>query len=378
MLSVLLGVHLARLGLSPTAIGITVGAGLTGAALAALLVTLLADHRGRRQMLLELSLLGAAGALVVAFATSLWVIVAAAFVGMLNGMGRDRGAALILDHAILPGLVQDAQRTRSFAVYNVSQDSGHALGSLLAGLPTVLAASTGLTPNFAGRSGLAICAGLMLATTLAYRALSPATEPTTCAPRRQVSRRTRGVLVRISALFLVDALGGGFLTGTLLSYFFFERFGVEAGTIGVLFFLARVANALSHLGAAWLARRIGLLNTMVFTHIPSSLFLVLVAIAPNFPAAAVLFLLREMLVEMDVPTRQSYVMAVVRPEERVVASGITNLVRMAGWAVAPFLAGPLMEQLSLTTPLFLGAAVKITYDIMLYWSFIRLKPPEES
>jgi len=147
--------------------------------------------------------------------------------------------------------------------------------------------------------------------------------------------------------------------------------------VGPLFFGARIANAISHLGAAWLAKRIGLVNTMVFTHIPSSLLLVTVAFAPSFPVAAALFLLREGLVEMDVPTRQSYVMAVVKPEERTRASGITAIVRLGAWAAAPTVAGFLMQGLSLMTPLVVGAVMKITYDVLLWWNFRRLKPPEE-
>src|SRR5262249_46831137 len=162
----------------------------------------------------------------------------------------------------------------------------------------------------------------------------------------------------------------------LLSYFFFERFHAGEGVIGALFFGARVMNAFSHLGAAWLATRIGLVNTMVFTHIPSSLLLVTVAFAPSFPVAAVLFLLREGLVEMDVPTRQSYVMAVVRPEERTFASGVTALVRMAAWAVAPSFAGLFMQK-SLAVPLYIGAGMKISYDVLLYVAFRRQKAPEE-
>jgi MFS family permease len=164
----------------------------------------------------------------------------------------------------------------------------------------------------------------------------------------------------------------------MLSYFFYERFGVSAGSIGLLFAGARAANALSHLGAAWLAKRIGLVNTMVFTHVPSSLLLVTVAFAPSFPVAAALFLLREGLVEMDVPTRQSYVMAVVRPEERTFASGLTHVVRMGAWAVAPAFAGLFMKDVSLLAPLLVGAGMKIGYDVLLYASFKRIRPPEEA
>ena len=177
---------------------------------------------------------------------------------------------------------------------------------------------------------------------------------------------------------MLDSLGGGFLTAALVSFFFFKRFGVDEAVLGPLFFVARLLNALSHLGAAWLARRIGLVNTMVFTHIPSSVLLATVAIAPSFTVAAILFLLREGLVEMDVPTRQSYVMAVVRPEERTVAGGVTQLVRTAAWSVAPPFAGLMMQGLSLASPLVIASALKISYDVLLYAAFRKLKPPEEA
>jgi MFS family permease len=156
-----------------------------------------------------------------------------------------------------------------------------------------------------------------------------------------------------------------------------ERFQVEETTLALLFVAARLLNALSHLGAAWLAQRIGLVNTMVFTHLPSSLLLMSVAVAPNFPVAAVLYLLREGLVEMDVPTRQSYLMAVVRPSERTFASGVTHLVRLGGWAAGPAFAGLLIETLGLGSPLLVGATMKIAYDLLLWRAFRHLKPPEE-
>jgi predicted MFS family arabinose efflux permease len=185
------------------------------------------------------------------------------------------------------------------------------------------------------------------------------------------------MLWKISSLFGVDSLAGGFLTTALLAVFFYEQFGVSEAAIGLLFFGARVLNAVSHLGAAWLASRIGLVNTMVFTHIPSSLLLMTVPFSPTFPVAAALFLVREGLVEMDVPTRQSYVMAVVRAEERTFASGVTHLVRLVGWATAPAFAGLLMRGLSVGAPLFVGAAMKIAYDVLLYAAFRKQRPPEE-
>lgn len=378
MVGVLLGIHLAELTRSPAATGCVVTAGLAGGAVASLVATVFADRHGRRRTLVELALLGAGGATVVAVTSNLVLVAAAVFVGMLNGMGRDRGAALMLEQAILPGTTPDALRTRAFAVYNVVQDVGHALGGLLAGLPSVLEHVAKAEPATAHRLAFGLYALLMAATALVYGHTSPAIEVADLGRRVKLSRQSKLVVGKISALFALDSLGGGFVTAALLSVFFIERFGVGGGVIGLLFFGRGVANAASHAGAAWLAKRIGLVKTMVFTHIPSSVLLMTVAFAPTFPLAALLFLLREGLVEMDVPTRQSYVMAVVRPEERTVASGVTHLVRLGAGAVTPFFAGLFMQGVSLAMPLVVGSGMKIGYDVALYAAFRNLKPPEES
>ena len=376
LLGVLLGVYLARLQFAPTEIGGVLTAGLLGATLAVVVATLTGDRLGRRRLLVGLGVLSGVGGLGVAFVSAFPAAAAAALLGMLNGMGRDRGASLVLEQAILPATVSDAGRTRAFAGYNVLQDAGHALGALAAGLPALL--SNGGEETLPLRVGVGCFAVLVLASGLLCLGLSPAVEAPAAPPRTmRLAPESRSVLMRISALFTIDSIAGGFLGAALLSYFFFERFGVDEAQIGVLFFAARVLNALSHLGAAWLARRIGLVNTMVFTHIPSSLLLATVAFAPDFWTAAVLFLVREGLVEMDVPTRQSYVMAVVRPEERTFASGVTHLVRLGGWAVAPAFAGWLMQGVALGTPLVVGAGMKIAYDILLWRAFRHLRPPEE-
>ncbi|MCC6763143.1 MAG: MFS transporter [Deltaproteobacteria bacterium] len=376
MIGVLLGLHLAAVPLDVAAIGVVVAAGLAGGALASLLVTLAGDRIGRRRTLVLLAVATAAGGIALACVDHPAALAIAAFLGMANGMGRDRGAALVVEQAILPATTDDAGRTRAFAWYNVLQDAGHALGSVAAGLPVLLERGAGLAHPAALRASVLAYAALALASVGLYLGLSPAVEH--MAPARlRVSPATRGILAKLCALFALDALGGGFLTTALLSWFFATRFGASAATIGALFFLARVANALSHFGAAWLARRIGLVNTMVFTHIPSSLLLVTVAIAPSFWVAAVLFVLREGLVEMDVPTRQSYVMAVVAPQERTIASGVTSLVRLGAWAVAPSFAGLFLERGSLAAPLVAGAAMKITYDLLLWRAFRGVPPPEE-
>jgi MFS family permease len=376
-LGVLLGVYLARLGLDAAAIGLVASAGLTGAAASVLAVTLFGDRLGHRRALAGVALASVAGGLALAAGSHPLALAAFAFVGMANAMGRDRGAALVLETAALPSTSDDAERTAVFARYNVLQDIGHALGSLLAGVPAFVEAGAPAAGPAAYRLSVLAYALLMLMPLFAYLRLSPAVEAPSGARREPLSPGTRRILWRISSLFAIDSLGGGFLTSALLAFFLYERFGVGLEVIAPLFFVARVANALSHLGAAWLARRIGLVNTMVFTHIPSSLLLVTVAYAPSFPVAAALFLLRESLVEMDVPTRQSYVMALVRPEERAVASGVTQLVRVGAWAVAPVFAGLLMEGVSPALPLVVAAALKITYDVALWRAFRHVRPPEE-
>jgi MFS family permease len=363
LIGVLLGVYLGQIGLDTSTIGVIVSVGLAGAAAGTFLVTFLADRLGHRRVLLAVTLLSAAGGVALALSFHPLILGAAALLGMVNGMGRDRGAALVLEQAVLPTTVREAERTMAFARYNVLQDIGHAVGGLAAGLPALLEKSGLLAGAPALRWSVAAYAALALAPAGCYFGLSAAIESLKVSGRLRLSPETRRILWKISSLFAIDSLAGGFLTTALLSFFFHQRFGV--------------ANALSHLGAAWLAQRIGLVKTMVFTHIPSSLLLVTVAYAPSFPVAALLFLLREGLVEMDVPTRQSYVMAVVRPAERTVASGVTHLVRMAAWAVAPAFAGMMMKDVSLVLPLLIGAGMKIGYDLLLWRAFRQVKPPEE-
>ena len=375
---VLLGIHLARRGFTLPETGSVVSVGLLGAAVAALLATLFGDRWGRRRLLAALSVLGGLGLLAVAFAPGSLVL-PAAFLGMVNGMGRDRGAGLILDQAVLPGTVDPEHRTRAFAWYNVCQDVGHALGGLLASLHVLLMHGFGLTEAVSLQWTLAFSGLCLLAAGLPYATISDSVEPASSPSLRSIplSSKGRRFLLRISALFALDSIAGGFLTTALIALFFSQRFGTSPAVLGILFFIARVANAGSHLAASWLARRIGLVNTMVFTHIPSSLLLATVAVAPNFPVAALLFILRESLVEMDVPTRQSYVMGVMGPEERTWASGVTHLVRLAGWAVAPALAGMLMGGNWIAAPLLVGALLKIVYDVLLYVAFRAHRPPEE-
>src|SRR5947208_4428453 len=377
---VVLGIYLFRTGLSSFNIGMVVAAGLVGSALATIGVTAKADRAGRRRTLVVLSLLGAIGALALALTPAVPVLLVMAFVGMLNGTGTDRSAAFTLEQAIIPRLVPDASRTWGLAWYNVVLDTAGSLGALAAGLPLLLQHWLALPLLASYRTVFLGCAFLGVVGAMLYPFASAGVEVSKSATEtipHNVSSATKKVVTKLAGLFSLDAFGGGFLTDALVAYWFFRRFGITEESLGVLFFAVHLLNAASHLGAAWLARRIGLVNTMVFTHLPSSLFLIATAFAPSLKVAIVLFLCREALVEMDVPTRQSYVAAVVLPSERTFASGIANLGRNIFWAVGSSVAGFLMQNVAFSAPLVIGGGAKISYDLLLYRAFRNLAPPEE-
>lgn len=381
MMGVLLGVYLFRTGLTSFEIGLVIAVGLTGAALATALLSLIADRVGRRSFFLVLSLLSGVAGIALAVSPSLAVLAMLAFVGMLNGTGTDRSAASALDQAVIPGLVSDNKRTWNLAWYNVLLDSGGALGAMAAALPILLQRQLSVSVLRSYRVVFLGYFGLCLAVAALYSFLSPAVEvasPSGLVPgRTKIVPDSKKIIAKLTALFSLDAFGGGFLTDALVAYWFFRRFGIGEEGLGLVFFAVHVLNAASHLGAAWLARRIGLVNTMVFTHLPSSLFLIAVPFAPTFKVAIVLFLCREALVEMDVPIRQSYVAAVVLPNERTFASGLTNLARNLFWAAGSSVAGLVMQNFAFSAPLMIGGGVKVTYDLVLYRAFRKLRPPEE-
>jgi MFS family permease len=381
LLGVILGVFLYRRGLSSIAIGAVLAAGIAGSAAGTVFVTFRADAMGRRRTLCFLSLLTALGASAVIFHPALPILIAIAFLGMLNGMGSDRSAAYALEQALIPSLVSDERRTWSLAWYSLVLDASGAMGALAAALPLVMEKHLGLDVNLAYRYVFIGYAAINLMSAGLYLLLSGQVEhPRVSLPGKisaPVSQQTKSVVKKLSALFAIDAFGGGFLIDALVAYWFFRRFGIAESNLAVLFFVVHILNALSHLGAAWLAKRIGLIKTMIFTHLPSSLFLIAVPLAPSPTWAIVLFLLRESLVEMDVPTRQSYVAGVVPAEERTYASGVTNLTRNVAWAASSSVAGVLMQAISFNAPLLLGGGLKIFYDILLWRAFRHVAPPEE-
>lgn len=381
LLGVVLGVFLFRRGFSSGAIGVVIAAGLAGAAAATVFMTWRADLFGRRRTLVVLSLLAALGAAALIFHLSLPALVVLSFVGMVNGMGTDRSAAYALEQAVIPGLVPDETRTWSLAWYSLVLDASGALGALAAGIPALEQRFWHVDLDIAYRNVLIGYAAVNVLSAIFYLFLSQEVEVSRATlpalARPAISPGAKSTIGRISGLFAIDAFGGGFLVDALVAYWFFRRFGLAEERLAVLFFVVHILNALSHLGAAFLARRIGLIKTMVFTHLPSSIFLIAVPLSSSPAWAVALFLLRESLVEMDVPTRQSYVAAVVGPAERTFASGVTNLTRNISWAAASSVAGALMQGVAIAAPLFLGGGLKILYDLLLWRSFRHVKPPEE-
>ena len=379
LVGVTLAIHLANLGFSAAAIGALIGIGLAGSSLATVVVSLRGDVWGRRRVLVALAILTAIGYLALVAFSEAAALLPLAFAGMLNGMGRDRGAASALEQAILPATVSDERRTWALAWYNLVLDSGHALGALAAALPTLITHIILAGPDVAHRITFAMCGGAMLLSIAVYLMLTPAVEAPAHAllAPAPIEAGSKRVITRLALLFGLDSIGGGFLNSALISYWFFRQYGTSEVNLALLFFAARVLNALSHVVAAWLARRIGLLNTMVWTHLPSSLLLMVAPASSSAALAAMLFLAREALVEMDVPTRQSYVMAVVKPAERTFASGVTNVTRNAAWAVGPSVAGVVMQHVALAGPLIIGGGLKIVYDVLLYRAFRHVRPPEE-
>ncbi len=381
LVGVILAIALTDIGLSVATTGLIIGAGLCGIAAMTAAVTLAADRLGRRRTLAGLAVLTAFGYLAVVSTTRPALLLAAAFAGMLNGMGRDRGPAGALEQAILPETADAGQRTWVLAWYNLVLDAGHALGGLAGIIPTLLVSHAGLSLPGAHRWTFAMCAGCAAISGVPYALLSDRVEVATAAlttpPAPAADDTGRRAVRKLALLFGIDSLGGGFLSSALIAYWFFQRYGFSEQQLAVLFFAARALNAASHVAAAWMARRIGLVNTMVLTHLPSSLLLMAAPAAPSGALAAALFLGRESLVEMDVPTRQSYVLAIVPPNRRTYASGVTNLTRTIGWAVGPPIAGAVMQYVALAAPLFIGGTMKIAYDVLLYRSFRHLRPPEE-
>ncbi|CAG0942609.1 hypothetical protein GPROT2_01814 [Gammaproteobacteria bacterium] len=383
LLSVVLAIYLAAAGLTGPQIGLLFTCTLIGDAAISLWLTTSADRVGRKRVLLCGAMLMTAAGISFALTRDYTLLVIAAIVGVISPSGNEIGPFLSVEQASLSQLVADERRTRLFAWYNLAGSFATALGALAGGWLARLLQAHGWAALESYRMVLAAYALGGLALLVLFARLSPAIEASTALPSRDRPRilglhRSRHVVFRLSGLFALDAFAGGLIVQSMLAYWFHLRFGADIAVLGSVFFLANLLAGISALLAVRLASRIGLVNTMVFTHIPSNVLLICIPLMPTLPLAIGLLLLRFAISQMDVPTRQSYTMAVVAPDERSAASGVTSIARSLGASLSPALAGLLFGAPALlSVPFFISGTLKIVYDLLLYRDFRAVMPPEE-
>jgi MFS family permease len=375
-MSVLFPAYLLHLGFSPLDIGVLATATLFGSAGLTLAVGFAGARFGRRRLLLAASALMAATGIGLVSFEAFWPLLVVAFVGTVNPSSGDVSVFLPLEQAALPGTASETDRTALFARYSLAGALAGAFGALAAALPEGIGAGLGWPFAGAAKAMFAVYALLGAAAALLYGRLR--LEDAGAAAPAPALGPSRPRVLKLAALFSLDAFAGGFIVQSLLALWLFQAFGLSLADAATIFFWTSLLTAASYLAAAPLARRFGLVNTMVFTHLPSSLCLVLIPFAPELWLAILLLLVRSLLSQMDVPTRTSYVMAVVRPEERPAAASLTSVPRSLAAAASPALAGYLLGLTPFGWPLLVAGAIKIGYDLLLLGSFRHVRPPEEA
>lgn len=387
-LSVILALYLSQLGLNEINIGLLLTLTLLGDTAISLWITTQADRIGRQRMLIVGAGLMILAAALFAATRNFYLLLLAAMIGVISPSGNEVGPFLSIEQASLTQLAPDRKRTRIFAWYNLTGSFATALGALAGGGLSQLLQELGYTPLISYRVvvlGYGLIGLLMM---FLFARLSTAIEITNKeqeAPAAHPdSSRFLGlhgsqkIILRLAALFSLDAFAGGFVIQSLIALWFNQKFGVEPAVLGAIFFGANILAGISALSAVWVASKIGLINTMVFTHLPSNILLILVPFMPNIGMAITLLLLRFSISQMDVPTRQSYTMAVVAPDERSAASGITGVARTIGASLSPVFTGMFLSNPAfLGLPFVISGLLKIVYDLALYFNFRAVRPPEE-
>jgi MFS family permease len=375
--ALLVPIYLIELGFSPLAIGAVVTSTLVGTAVLTLWVGMVANRYSVRRLLLACALLMAATGAGFAVTTAFWPLLLIAFVGTMNPTSGDASIFLPLEQAALAQTAEPRRRTAIFARYSV-------IGSLCGAVGTLAAAAPDLMAGEAGAGRLAIMqlmfvayAALGIVTLLLYRPLTLAIEAPGEAARHKPLGQSKRLVYGLAALFGMDSFGTGFLVQSLLALWLYQRFQISVTTAAEILFWSGICSAVSYLVAVPIAERIGLINTMVFTHLPSNVLLALVPFAPNLPVAIALLLARSALSQMDVPTRNSYVMAVVAPEERPAAASVTAVPKTFAWAAGSLISGYLLTLSTFGWPLLIGGVVKGVYDLLLLYNFRKVRPPEE-
>jgi len=386
-LSVVLVFYLIALGLSESQTGLLLTVTLAGDVVVSLYLTTRADRIGRRRMLIVGAILMAGAGLAFACTRNLLLLIVAGTIGVISPSGNEVGPFLSIEQAALSHVVSQQSRTEVFAWYTLTGSVATAMGALFGGTVTHALQRSTLTPVGTYRVVVVLYAVLGVMLAYSFTRLSPAAEvslpqegsalPGTIGSFFGIGHSHR-VVMKLSSLFALDSFAGGFVVQSFAAYWFYLRFGVNPGTLGVIFFWANAFAGISALLASRLASRLGLVNTMVFTHLPSNILLILVPLMPNLKLAVLVLLVRFSISQMDVPTRQSYTMAVVRAEERSAAAGITGVARTTGAAISPLFVGFMFARPSwINVPFFMAGTLKVVYDLLLYKAFIAIPPPEE-
>ena len=386
-LSVILVFYLVGLGLTTSQTGLLLTLTLAGGIVISLYLTTRADRIGRRRMLIAGAILMAGAGLAFALTRNFLFLLIAGTIGVISPSGNEVGPFLSIEQAALSHVVSSRARTEVFAWYTLAGSLATALGAFFGGTISQTLQKSLMTPVQSYRvvvlsyAALGIVLALLFARLSSLAEVSPAAEgpasPTTVAKAFGITR-SRQVVLKLSSLFALDSFAGGFVVQSFAAYWFYLRFGVRPAALGAIFFWANIFAGISALLASRLASRIGLIRTMVFTHLPSNVFLLLLPLMPNLKLAVLVLLARFSISQMDVPARQSYTMAMVSPEERSAAGGITGVARTTGAAISPLFAGFLFAKPALINiPFFIAGTLKIVYDLLLYRSFRKFHPPEE-
>jgi len=375
-LGVLFAVYLSQLGFSSLLIGVVLTATVFSSALYTFSVSFVADRIGRKRTLVFFALMDFIAGSFLFISTTWWAPVLAGIVGNMTVGAGEVGPFLSLEQAVIPRTCDSQHRTLAFSWYNLVGYASSSVGALIAGLPQYFGSGpSAYRPLFAAY----LVSGLV--GSVLYSKLSKGIEiqrTTTPVKRAILSEKSKPIVQKLSALFAIDAFGGGFIGTSILSYYFYERFALQLTSLGLIFSATQIVTAMSFLAAERIARRIGLLRTMVFSHIPSNVFLTAVPFAPSAFGAIFLLLCRQSLSQMDVPTRQSYVMAVVDEDDRTPAAGFTNVTRSVAQSVSPLVAGYAIATLWIGSIFVAAGTLKLAYDVLIYRNFRRIKPPEEN
>jgi len=385
-LSVVLVFYLVSLGLTEADVGLLLTLTLAGDIGISLILTTRADRMGRRRTLIVGAILMTGAGVAFASTHNLLFLIIVGTIGVISPSGHEVGPFLSIEQAALSHLVSSRNRTEVFAWYTLAGSIATALGALCGGALSGLAQKATFSASDSYRAVVLLYAALGVVLAVLFLSLSSSTEVRDSVPEEGSTAskflgigHSRSIVLRLSSLFALDSFGGGFVVQSFAAYWFYLRFGVQPVQLGMIFFWANVLAGISALLASWLAARIGLVRTMVVTHLPSNVLLLLVPLMPNLTLAVVVLLIRFSISQMDVPTRQSYIMAVVRPEERSAAGGITGVARTAGAAMSPIFAGLLFSRPALIdVPFFIAGILKIGYDLALYRGFAAVRPPEEA